>query len=633
MKAVLKFFFVLFALLAAALLLLSRMEIRLPQGTLDQISAACSSSNMVLRIDSICLRFPSRLRLNGVRLIDGSRSEVKIFLSATRVDVHLSLARFPWRISNAVKAVEVMALKMPRLPEGYYIPDSIEFPGSHDFTETDSPVKLDIPDFAPFKLTLLEPDVLDLKAKRVTVKQVSATGNVLRFDGVKVKFPDRDIPMEVTGDCALDIPAQRVQGSVHGQARQPNIRPMLQALDITNCYQFVDAFTGVTTPVDAGCRFDVNLRNSDLRLFLDLHPTGGAYRGVPLETAQGNVDVRVFVRDHCQNAHITVGPIDARIADGSTMSGAVFYENTNDVGYVTFRDIHSNTSLSNALAVADVLTDGTLDCLQPETPPTITLGGILAVDPAYAATNHLDGSIAFDKGRFFGIPLRKAKSEFRLRGDSVTFANATASMPHGGAIAGTGKISFPGFDSERASFKVSIKGRGISLEDASDVFGVEAGDKNGRISGAVEFEAPLTTALVSRVNGKASLKVEDGRLARLNLFAGLTDYLATHVPGVSSLVDQSNAEMECVISNGVIHASKVNVSGDVFAITGSGTYSMPEDKLDFTVRVRIFKNDSIIGKITAPFTWTFSKLLMEFKVYGPIDAPQWKYLSVIERLL
>ena len=60
---------------------------------------------------------------------------------------------------------------------------------------------------------------------------------------------------------------------------------------------------------------------------------------------------------------------------------------------------------------------------------------------------------------------------------------------------------------------------------------------------------------------------------------------------------------------------------------------MPDDKLDITAQVRIFKNDSILGKITNPISWTFSKLLMEFKVYGSIEDPKWKYISVIERLL
>ena len=91
--------------------------------------------------------------------------------------------------------------------------------------------------------------------------------------------------------------------------------------------------------------------------------------------------------------------------------------------------------------------------------------------------------------------------------------------------------------------------------------------------------------------------------------------------------------MEGTISNGVIRASKILVSGGVFTITGSGTYSMPEDKLDITARVRIFRNDSIIGRLANPITWTFSKLLMEFRVYGSIDDPKWEYISVLERLL
>ena len=408
---------------------------------------------------------------------------------------------------------------------------------------------------------------------------------------------------------------------------------MLQALDIANCYQFVDAFTGVTTPVDAGCRFEVNLRNSDLRIFLDLNPTGGAYRNVPLKSAQGNVDIRVFVRDHFQNAHISVGPVDARMADGTHMTGRVLYENTNDIGYVTFRNVHSTTSLSNALAVADVLNDGTLDCLQPEKDTEISLDGIMAVDPAYAATNRIDGAISFSEGKFFGVPLRNVRTEFRLRGERVAFENAQASMPKGGDIKGSGLISIPGFREDGAVFNVALKGADIALDDALASLGVASGGMDGKVSGTVEFSGPLTTALASRVNGKLSLSLKDGHLARLKLFAGLTDYLARNVPGVSSLVDQSNAEIEGAISNGVIRASKILVSGDVFAIAGHGTYSMPEDKIDVTARVRIFKNDSFIGKLANPITWTFSKLLMEFKVYGSINDPKWEYISVIERLL
>jgi hypothetical protein len=531
-----------------------------------------------------------------------------------------------------LKSVTVTGLVMPRLPDGYYIPNSIEFPGSPDFKETDSPLELEIPDFHPFRLTLVEPDILDLKAKRATVSSVSAKENVLRFDGVRVMFPDRNTPMEVNGSCELNIPEQRIYGSVHGQARQSNIRPMLQALDIANCYQFVDAFTGVTVPVDAGCKFDVNLRNSDLRIFLDLHPTGGAYRGVRFESAQGNIDIRVFVRDHCQNAHINVGPIAARFPGGESMSGAVFYENTNDVGYVTFKDVQSVTSLSNALAIADILNDGTLDCLQPETPPVIKLDGLIAVDPAHSASNRLDGSVSFARGKFFGIPLVDAHSLFKLRGDQIDFLSATASLPRGGEVKGEGWIGFPGFREDRASFKVAIDGRGVALEDVAEIFGFDIEGRRGKVSGSLELSAPFSTNIVSRLDGKGSIRIANGHLARLNVFAGLTGYLAKRVPGISALVDQSNASMDFTIADGVLRTDRFLVSGDVFTISGAGSYSMTDDNLDFTMRVSLFRNDTILSRLTAPFAWTFSKLLLEFKVYGPLDNPQWDYVSVLEKL-
>ena len=633
MKAAFKFLLVLILLLVTALLIVRFSEISLPQSALEYISERISSEDWLIRTDSVKWSFPGKIRIMGLRVMNRRKAEAEPFLSAESIAVRLSLSVFPWKAENIIRSVTVSKLKMPRLPDGYYIPDSIEFPGSHDFKETDEPVELDIPDFSPFSLTLIEPEILDLRAKRALAKNVFSRNGVLRFDGVAIQFPDRDVNMAVTGECELNIPEQKVIGSVHGQARQHNIRPMLQALEIVNSYQFVDAFTGVHTPVDAGCKFEVNLRNCDLRIFLDLNPTGGAYREVPLKTVQGNIDIRVFVREHFQNAFISVGPVDARLADGSFMTGSVFYENTNDIGYVTFRNVHSTASLSNALAVADVLNDGTLDCLQPETPPTVTIDGIMAVDPAHAATNRIDGTIAFKRGTFFGIPLTKAFSEFHMRGERIDFTSARASMPHGGDITGKGSIEFPGFKEDDASFNVAIKGSDIALADALSSLGIGSGDMHGKVSGTVEFGGPLTTALVSRVDGKAAISLKNGHLARINMFAGLTDYLAKNIPGISSLVDQSDAEVECVIENGVIKASKIQISGDVFSITGSGTYSIPDDRIDITAHVRIFKNDSIIGKITSPIIWTFSKLLLEFKVYGSLDSPKWEYISVIERLL
>ena len=610
-------------------------EQRVPAWALERLSARLSSEAFLVRLDSATFRLPRGVRLNGLRVLDRRKLQTAPFLSATRVELKLALGRLPWRMKRLIHEIEVTGLSFPRLPDGYYIPDSVEFPGQPDFREVNMPVDLKFPPMGPFRLVLVRPDVLSVRPQRVVVESVALYPKLLRLAGIFIAWPDRDVTMTLDGETTCDLYAQSVRGHVHGQARQPNIRPMLGALEITNCYQFIDAFTGVTTPVDATCQFDVNLVNNDLHIFLDLHPTGGAYRGVPFKDAHGLVDVRVFVRDTYQNAKIVVGPVAANFPDGRSMEGTVIYENTNDVGYVSF-DVRSTVSLSNALAVADVLTDGTLDCLQPETPPEITLKGLLAVDPAYAATNDIAGTIRFLRGKFFSVPLQNAQAVFQVKGSHVAFTEARAQATSGGDLSGSGFVSFPGFDWNKATFGVKAMGRKLSLVDIGEVFKLEVGDRHGRLDGTVELSGPMGDNVVPRLAGSGRLAVTEGDLAHLNVLSGLFDAMAK-LPGLATFVQQSRSatgikisesSMSFSLTNGVLRSDDVEFRGGIFTIAGKGTFDIVRDDLDFAVRVKVVKDDSLLGVLKNPILWPFSKLstvLFGFRATGPIDRPRWTY--------
>ena len=88
------------------------------------------------------------------------------------------------------------------------------------------------------------------------------------------------------------------------------------------------------------------------------------------------------------------------------------------------------------------------------------------------------------------------------------------------------------------------------------------------------------------------------------------------------------------ITNGVLSTQNVRIEGALFSILAEGTYDIVRDNLDFSVRVRFMKDDSFLGRfLIRPITWTFSKLLLEFKVTGSLDDPKWEYISVIDRIL
>ena len=611
----------LFLLVLAAILL---FEQPVPDFLLRRITRSLSGGDYLVRADSASFRFSHGLKINNIRVFDRRKVAAKPMLSASCVDLALNLRRIPWSQRTLLKAVTVTHLRYPRLPDGYYIPDSVEFPGRPDFQEKDEPLVLDLPTLQPFRLTLVQPDVLGVTPKKVNARSVSVTPEGIRVDGIHLDWPDTDARLSLDGAFEFNLETQRAGGEVHGLARQHHIRPMLVALDITNSYAFIDSFTRVEKPVDAACAFDVNLRNNDLHIHLDLAPEGGFYNRVPLENARGPVDIRVFVRDTYQNARIVVGPLVANLADGSRMSGEIVYENTNDVGYVNF-NVRSTTSLSNALAVAGVMNDGTLDCLVPATNPEITLRGRLAVDPAHAAANNLTGTLAFTRGTLFTVPLRGASARFDLRGTDMTFSRARATAEHGGDISGEATISIPGFQQEKASFRVKIDGEKIALADVADIFAFDLGDKRGTLRGRVELSGPLATNLTQHLEGGGTVSCSGGHLAQMRLFSGFTSYLAQHVPGIGSLVNLSDASLDFTITNGTFRASEAVISGDVLAINAVGTYDIPKDDLGFSGNITLKKNESFLMRIaTTPIRWPFAKIF-GFRLKGPIDNPAWSY--------
>ena len=626
------FMLAVFAVVTALVVFLFCFEHRVPDSLLNSLCRRLSGTYAILRVDEARISLPKTLVLKRVRVLDRTKAQVKPILSASKVEVHFSFGRFPWSARRILKKVVVHDLSYPRLPEGYYVPDSIEFPGQPDFKEKDEPLVMDFPELDPFDVVLLRPNILSCAASRVALLGVRSNRRKMSVPRIDLDWPDTDHTMSLKGELLVDLDEQKIRGGVQGQARQANIRPLLAALEVDKAYPYIDGWTGVTVPVDAGCRFDVNLRNNDLHIYLDLHPTGGAYNNVAMKNAHGVVDLLVYVRGICQNARIVVGPVAAAVGDGKDLKGTIVYENVDDKGYVNF-DVASTTSLSNALAVADVMNDGTLDCIQCETPPRLSLRGVLAVDPANAATNNLVGSIAFDRGTLFSIPLVKASTVWYLKGTELTFTSARAAAKHGGILTGGGRISVPDFKQDQAMFEVAVDASDLSLEDLANVFSFDLGDRHGMVEGHVDLSGPLDSDLKERINGKGHISCKHGHLARLNLFAGLTDLMAKRVPGIDALVTQSQASLDFTITNGVFRTDNLLVEGSVFSIRGSGTYSIPADKLDFNVRVQLLRNDSMLGKLANPVMFPFSKLLMEFKLFGSLDKPEWRYVSIIDRLL
>ena len=593
---------------------------------IERTAARFLPDNLVFHCDSASLSLLHGLCVRGIKLYDTSRKNP---ISPVIAAESVSVALFE-------RHVKVVAVRMPRLQDSYYEA------GPYAEPLGDREIDFAFPLLPDFTLELERPSILGVEPERV-VAHASSRPDRMKFQGINLDWADRTFKMSLNGFCRVDLARRRVSGKVQGHATQAQIRPLMVALDLPAVLPYMDAFTGVIGPVPASCSWDVNLVDNDFRLNLDLHPKLGFYNGVPMSQADGGLSVHTTfpVRNgtRCMDYVLEVGPLAALDSKDRPMSGRLIVRGVggatveDDIVHIEF-DSSSELAKDDILNVAGFLNDGVLDCLQCDSPPDVKIRGILATDVAHQSDNNLLGSVAFSKGSLFGINLLDASSAFAYVGDKVTFFDAAARGRDGGAVAGMAQLSLPELDAERATFSLDVAYTGGSIGELADMLHFDPGDRSGNVEGALRLAGPMTTNLADRIDGGGYLKVTNGHLAQMRLFMGLTDLLANEVPGIEHIVNQSEASASFLIEKGVVRSRDILIEGALFSISAQGEYSIPLDNLDFTVRVEIMRKDSILGKyLIRPILWPFTKLLLEFRLEGPIENPKWDYISVLDRIM
>ncbi len=588
-------------------------EQRLPTSWFNGLSDRLATTNIVFQCDDLAFGFRHGLRVSGIRVYDRTRKDFLTPMISVR-----TLLISP--LSRKVLVVEPQVL---RLHDGYY--------ETNNYRERSRRLELTFPKIPTFHLTIDRPNILGLTPQRVTTR-VKVQSTCLDFSEIHFDWPDGAHQTNLDGVFCFDLVKQRATGEVHGESSQSRIRPLLVALDIPSSLSYMDAFTEVTKPVLARGTFDVDLTNNDFRMHLDLKPTMGRYNGVPMSHAEGTLDLYTFVRGTNFNIKLDVDLPVARDPDGQKLAGHLTMNMSNDLVRLAY-DVTSELAFRDALEIADFMDPETLDVVVCETKPVVTVKGRSGVSAADAGYNNLTFTAKLARGSFMDLQLRDLETEFSLVGEQMNFSKIEARGKKGGRYKGTATVIFPGYDERRLTFATRIDCREGSLEELADVANFELGDISGKIDGWCELSGPAQTNSVSKWNGKGSIKISDGHLAQLKLFAGLTKILAEKVPGVGFLVNQSSASADFTIKNGVFYSDNILIEGGFISLKAGGTYDIERDDANFTVLVQFLKKDSVLGNVLHSVTWPFSKLLLEFKATGSLDNPQWEYISILDRIL
>ncbi len=594
-------------LVAAGLIALYTFERDIPDSLVQRLSTTLSSDDMLIRIDRATFNLRRGLRLHHIKAFP-KRIADSALVSADEVAIEIALHPF-LPLNERIRKVTIKNIVMPALPpKGPEKPKSI-------------PV---IPEMPPIPLIVENPDILGIKASRLTAT-VDLADKKIQVTDLAVQWPDKTFSMSAAGHVTVDFSTRLVNGNVKGQAFPENILPIFTVLHARGAIQQITCFSKLERPIDADYTFDVNIDNTDFSMLLKLDVGPCAYRGVPMEFAKGTLGI------FGTNIYTTViiGPLEAKSKAGAPISGSLIYREETEGLEIDTTTTMDTVPLFN---IINVLNHGELDRIRCTIPPSISAKGEIALSSTESThTNDLSGKIALSEGYILNFPVRDMTGDFTLQGYTAHFDNVTGRSGSGGKLAGDIAFHFPEYAATATIFTTNLKLTDVALEDISRAFNV-TNERIGLVSGDIHLNGITHERTIASLSGEGHAKVRDGVLNRMKLFAGFTDYLARNIPGVSALVNQSSGSLNFTITNGVLSTENLLIEGDIFSMKGRGTYNLDTDKLDFVVRASFFKQKTIAGKITHFVTLPFTRLLLEFKVFGSIENPDWSYVNIIEKI-
>ena len=607
-----------FAALAVFAVSLFFREQRMPRFVIDRLCAAASAPGFAVRCAGASFGFRAGLVLENVVVYDlesgkGPESPAVSVASA--------------RISFFARRLELSDVRWPRLPPSYYDDEAPSVPPG--------PLDFSLPSFAPFTLVLENPSILGIEARKAEA-QVSSSGRRLSLSDVHIVLPDRLHETSVDGSLVLDLDSQKLECNLDGRAKPSQIRPLVEVLDAPVALPYMDAFTDLDGAVPTEMDLSADLLTGEVKLELRLRPGSGRYRGAAFAGLDGTLSFVSRIENRRRVPYLSVSLADGA-PDDAVLSGNLAVERSAGRTLLRF-DARSAMPPEDLLSVVELGGPATLECVKCDTPPVVAAKGVVGTEDADYGLNDIEGTVSLEKGSVGGFAVRGLKTRFSLKGLCFE-SSSSARGKTGGKLSWSDRTSLPEADGAAARWTLESEYRDGSLEELADVFTFDLGERRGRVDLDLRLSGALRAADggavsndVSALCGTGRVAVADGHLAQMKLFAGLTELLADRVPGVSFLVNQTQASATFSISNGVFSSSDVYIEGGLVSIKAWGSYDIGADALDFTVRAQLLKRGSIAGMIVHPVTYPLTKLLLEFRVEGPIDAPRWRYLQPLERI-
>ena len=599
-------------ILMTGALLLYVISHRVPDGWVRFATDHLSTEKCSIRIDRVSFSLSRGLHLirPAIYYHGKPRASDRVFY-AEEILVEFN-SFFPFEPKKLIDKVKIRGLRAPGIPSSVEVKPSGKTP-------LPTLAKL-----APIDLVFEDALIMGIYGKSLHgVAYVDEGGIAVR--DIEIAWYGNECPGGVKAWVDLDFKTRLVTTRIVGEALPSYIVPLMgkPVLDAPIVEAEMNAFQSVEPPVKASADIAVNIDNLDYSLFLGIDAKKCSYKGVPVHWLKGTLSAgstNIYT-------YLTVGPLEA-MGDTGPFKGWLQYE---EEGETLSFSADAKMDIPDVFDIIGILNEGELDMIRYSVVPTISASGKVSVEREKGSMNRIKGKIAFPSGSILNLSVKDAVSDFIMEGYTARFENAYGRALHGGSVEGTVLFRFPGYREKETDFTADLQLKNIDLVDLSKMANV-TNSHVGKVSGYILLRSKVSNDSLKDLNGNGKILLTDGVIVQMPIFAGFTDYLVKTIPGIDKVVNQSRGSMSFTVKDGVMKTDDLLIEGNVFSLSGRGSYDIVRDKVDFVVRANIFKKRSLMGKITHFVTFPFTRLLLEFHVFGSLDKVDWSYVTILDKI-
>ncbi len=612
------------ALVAAIGIMLWQLDRELPRFARIRLERALSQGVLSFRFEHASINLFRGITVRNVRIhVKGTLGPPLIKVGELRLKGHYYRDRpfFTW--IRSIEADDFVCQPFFDLPEsergGISLADHLRYCTVENdwFSE-------------PIRVSLRSADVFAVKCHQADFL-LSAKNSLVTADAIRLDIRSRGFDETLTGWATFAPTPCELRARLHGTLTPEVVEDFIDFLGGATANRIARHASDFSAPMHvSGEVFWKSSQEEGVPPIQDFRATAHGrdliYRGVPLRDLRFGVQWIAAPGPERRNRHISVGPIEIGFENkGSAKVNLAWYPETHATHLQAEADARPE-DLARVIwgKVPNILTNFTF-----LTTPNITAGGSLMPD-SFAEKTFVSGSATVAAATARDIPLQDVSFDFCLHDDDILdFTNITARAFDGDLA---GRVRVADYDNV-PDVDMNFVLRGADCLKVRRHFLHSDLEGSGTLDAGIDLHGLADSDKLDTLHGSADMKIRGGNILRIPLFAGLTDFIGRNVPGVDLLVMQTDADVNCTLTNGLVTIDHVSVSGNLFSMVASGRCRINKEgiPIDMLAQLRFFHSQSLIGILARIVTLPVSKM-MEFRVTGPIADPEWSYIGVIDRI-